>query len=856
MARSARQLPSKRRKPRRLSDQSGTSAFSILRDGAVAAIETLGRGFLSHPRNDWLRRQLKDGRLDSQEFYRQVLRVAFQLLFVFLAEDRGLLPGAIGEEFFARRLRELAGEAYVSKGSRLWTALSRVFGALGDATGGAEVRLPTIDNCLWRQSNIGLFGGPERKAARLTEHFVNLADDDLLAAVRRLAFVKRDGARRAVDFRAVGGQQLGAVYESLLELRPTVDIAARRLALAAATRHERKATGAYYTPDSLVQCLLDAALEPVIAERVKGKTGAAAAKAILGIQICDPACGCGRFLIAAAQRLAARLTRCRSRKTTPSPAVCRQALRDVIARCINGVDANSMAVELCKFGLWVEASDPGKPLSSLDHRILCGNSLLGAMPAQLQHGVPDEAFAPIEGDDKEQCRKFKKQNREQRRDASDVRPSASADAASDRLSADAWCAAFVWKRAKAFDCAITEDIFRGIERDPSDCPLPLREEIERLARQYQFFHWHVAFRDIFCESNEGDSANPKTGWSGGFDVVLGNPPFVNVIDGGISTMEKKLLSALSDELGGTADLAHHFVRLSHSIANRHGRIGLVQPKTFLNTPATARFRERIRRERPPSLIYVPRTATFFPGASAYVCLLVLDGSPECRVSDDETLDGAVWRRGTIDHANWWQSVQTILGNVEPIDPAGFVPLGDRFDVQASMTAGEAYAIREFLRDDRTGSGAKLVTTGLIDPFACKWGREPCRYLGQNLGWPRVAASPNQLANLAANLKRRLRDATRPKLLVAGLCDRIEAFLDRERECLGAVSTFSIFDPRDSLDSLAALADWLNSPRAASFLRADLGAASVGGGYMTIKKKSLQSLPIPAAISTDTGKCYA
>ena len=73
-----------------------------------------------------------------------------------------------------------------------------------------------------------------------------------------------------------------------------------------------------------------------------------------------------------------------------------------------------MAVELCKVSLWMEALEPGKPLSFLDHRIQCGNSLLGATPALLKKGIPDEAFDPIEGDDKEVCRKFKKQNKEER----------------------------------------------------------------------------------------------------------------------------------------------------------------------------------------------------------------------------------------------------------------------------------------------------------------------------------------------------------------------------------------------------------------------------------------------------------
>lgn len=72
-----------------------------------------------------------------------------------------------------------------------------------------------------------------------------------------------------------------------------------------------------------------------------------------------------------------------------------------------------MAVELCKVSLWMEALEPGKPLSFLDHHVQCGNSLLGATPVLLKKGIPDKAFEPIEGDDKKLCKEYKKQNRDE-----------------------------------------------------------------------------------------------------------------------------------------------------------------------------------------------------------------------------------------------------------------------------------------------------------------------------------------------------------------------------------------------------------------------------------------------------------
>ena len=131
--------------------------------------------------------------------------------------------------------------------------------------------------------------------------------------------------------------------------------------------------------------------------------------------MCDPACGSGHFLIAAAHRIAKRLAALRSGVDEPSPEALRVALREVIGRCIYGVDLNPMAVELCKVALWMEALEPGKPLTFLDHRIRCGNSLLGTTPELMAAGIPDDAFSPVTGVDKVVAKLVKKRNREERR---------------------------------------------------------------------------------------------------------------------------------------------------------------------------------------------------------------------------------------------------------------------------------------------------------------------------------------------------------------------------------------------------------------------------------------------------------
>src|SRR5262249_37922401 len=150
---------------------------------------------------------------------------------------------------------------------------------------------------------------------------------------------------------------------------------------------ERKTTGSYYTPTSLISALLDSALEPILDEAAAGADREAA---ILELAVVDPAAGSGHFLIAAANRSAKRLAAIRTGDPEPSPGALRAAVRDVVGRCIYGVDVNPMAVELCKVSMWMEALEPGRPLSFLDDRIVCGNSLLGATPDLIAAGIPGE----------------------------------------------------------------------------------------------------------------------------------------------------------------------------------------------------------------------------------------------------------------------------------------------------------------------------------------------------------------------------------------------------------------------------------------------------------------------------------
>ena len=389
--------------------EQGTRALDQLRGGVEEAIAAMGRGFLSHPANADLKDKLRSGRLTKEDYYRQLLRLVYRLLFLFVAEDRGLLldPGADPsararyETYYATtRLRRLAERRRGTQHADLYHGLWLVMEMLGRDRGCPELGLPALGSLLWSREAVADLAGSQ------------IANHDLLDAIRALAFTIEGRVRRAVDYKNLGPEELGSIYESLLELHPELNADAGTFALTTAAGHERKTTGSYYTPPSLVAQLLDTALDPVLDEAAQKPDPEAA---ILGLKVCDPAAGSGPFLIAAAHRIAKRLASVRTGDEEPSPEALRRALRDVIGRCVYGVDVNPMSVELCKVSLWMEALEPGRPLSFLDHHIQCGNSLLGATPSLLARGIPDEAYKPIEGDDNAVCRDLRRQNRDERR---------------------------------------------------------------------------------------------------------------------------------------------------------------------------------------------------------------------------------------------------------------------------------------------------------------------------------------------------------------------------------------------------------------------------------------------------------
>ncbi|CAL9389181.1 hypothetical protein SUDANB6_01223 [Streptomyces sp. enrichment culture] len=585
--------------------ESGSRALDHFRDGVQAALTVLGTGFLRHPHNDGLRENL-----DVHAFQTALLRLVYRMIFLFVAEDRGALLDPKADEqtrdrftryFSTARLRRHALRRLGTAHDDQYRVLELLIEALGSEEGRPELGLKGLG---------GLFNDSPADAPL---RGARLANRDLFEAVKHLARVRDAGSARwrPVDYEHMGAEELGSVYEALLELVPKHSAADRTFELVDRIGNDRKKTGSYYTPVALTETLLDSTLDPVIDDAVKRGEQRASAEGrpdpadtiveeLLSLTVCDPACGSGHFLVAAARRIAKRVAAVRDRNPEPTAESVRHALHEVVARCVYGVDLNPMAVELAKVSLWLEAMEPGRPLGFLDAHIKHGNGLIGATPALMRDGIPDRAFKKTEGDDEAWARQLLNRNALERegqgglfeieteakvantsfaRDLrqittspddslADVRRKEAAYRAwstSDEYRhalhlADAWCAAFVWVKREDAPPAITHKVFRDLEDPEGDAaPQATHDEIVRLRNQYAFFHWHLEFPDVFRVLEDSglaeagrvaEAIDAGTGWAGGFSCVVGNPPWDKV-----DFEDKKYFSVVAPEIAEIAGTA-------------------------------------------------------------------------------------------------------------------------------------------------------------------------------------------------------------------------------------------------------------------------------------------------------------
>lgn len=537
----------------------GIKVGQDLQQNVVNAIEELGNGFL----NEDIRSEIRNNGQDAaQNYYQDILYVIYRLLFLLYAEQRGMMDfrGSLyAEEYSVTKLRERTEQRDVDdRNTDLWEGLKATFRLVGTGVKDpdADLQTPAYNGELFDNSNLEFILDS------------NCPNHNLLRAVDYLTHIEQEGYRQRISYADLGVEEIGAVYESLLEFEPKItdialEIDERKISPDSFYLDdrgtERKETGSFYTDPGLVNELIKSALKPVVEDRVDEKASTETQEEqLLSVTVCDPACGSGAFLIAANNYLAKRLAEIRTDTKYPSEQSTRTARRDVVQHCIYGVDLNPMAVELAKVSLWINSAVENKPLNFLDHRIKCGNSLIGTNSELVGGKFPVDAYETSGGRDWHEGNEVRKRVRKENKDRAkgagssslnqwvDTREEVaslaqeieeiSEDSTSgveekkdryenlrnsdafqrEKLIYDVWTAAFYWPMDGSAGEYPSPQTIEKLKRnpEPSESSLvDLKERGRKLAEEERFFHWELEFSEIF----HGDSQ--------GFDVSLGNPPW-------------------------------------------------------------------------------------------------------------------------------------------------------------------------------------------------------------------------------------------------------------------------------------------------------------------------------------------
>ena len=537
----------------------------------------------------------------------QALTVVYRILFLLFAEARGAVP--IWHELYrdAYTIDALMRQAGKAHARGLWAALQAISRLAHSGCQAADLEVTAFNGRLFSPRH-----APLVEQRRVPDAVVR---DVLLS----LATESTPQGRRRISYHDLGVEQLGSVYERVLEYEPRSSRAAIALSR---TSSERKATGSFYTPRSITEFLVRRTLSPL----VEGKS----ADQILELRVLDPAMGSGAFLVAACQFLADHSERALIDEGRWSPGDVKPSDRATLKRqiaeqCLYGVDLNPTAVQLARLSMWLTTLAADRPLTFLDHHLATGNSLLGAsimdlsQPARPMRRVRSPSPLPLFDD---QLAGTVANRVLPARLRLALTPSDSVEAVKGKertlaalaaadgplagwwLAADLWCATRLWSGAPPAAGLVAEWMAAATGLPTTLPAAQLRESMHAAratAQGHGAFHWELAFPEVFFD------ADGRLKPDGGFDAVIGNPPWDMVrADTGSSADRAearagtkaalqfyRLSPAYSLQGNGHANRYQLFLERALRLTRPAGRVGLIVPSGIATDHGSTALRKHL-----------------------------------------------------------------------------------------------------------------------------------------------------------------------------------------------------------------------------------------------------------------------
>jgi hypothetical protein len=538
----------------------------------------------------------------------QSLTVVYRILFLLFAEARALVP--VWNEIYrdAYTINALTERAARPLARGLWSALQAICRIAHSGCKAGDLDVTAFNGRLFSPRHAPLMEQRRVPDTVVREVLLSLATENT------------KHGRRRISYHDLGVEQLGSVYERVLEYEPQPR--SNSLALSR-TSTRRKSTGSFYTPGALTEFLVKRTLTPLVEGR--------SADDILGLRIVDPAMGSGAFLVAACRFLAECCEHAMIRDgqwlEADATSSARATLkRNVAERCLYGVDLNPTAVQLARLSLWLTTLAADRPLTFLDHHLASGNSLIGARVADLSRPMPSVRSAktmvtlPLFDDliadgvaehvlparlrlAMQPSDSLEAVRNKERTLAQIIRP----DGAIARwtAAADAWCAAQLWTDGALPSAGVVSEWIAASIGSATTLPdaqlQPSLSRAREVAAGHGVFHWELAFPEVFFDAAGHPSA------AGGFDAVIGNPPWDMLrADTGSSSQRAEARATTTPLLRfcrssrcyrhqgiGHPNSYQLFVERALHLTRPGGRVGLILPSGIATDHGSASLRRHL-----------------------------------------------------------------------------------------------------------------------------------------------------------------------------------------------------------------------------------------------------------------------
>ena len=667
---------------------------------------------------------------------------------------------------------------------------------------------------------------------------------------------------------------------------------------------DRRSSGTHYTPRALTEMIVREALESVVYDGPAKGTPRAEWKLkspseLLDLKVCDPAMGSGAFLVQACRYLGDRLVEAWAAAEKDGKAVASngtvtefppndpmsnllddricEARRLVAEKCLYGVDINPLAVELAKLSLWLVTISKGRPFGFLDHNLKSGDSLLGVSDIkQLIQFRMKPSSAPfgnllttkIESAVAEALKEREAIRSGRSRDINDVallqQHYRKAEELTRRIKeyADFFIGEVLvaGKPGKKNDAKLDAAAMEGADLIDGDTlnvvylhnrtkanlayDLPAGQTAPRRP-----FHWAIEFPEVFAQ--------------GGFNAIVGNPPYVNAVTLSSGDNKRSILKdfyqAWYKTAKGSFDLYIPFYERSLSLIKNYGIVGLLIPNKVLSIDYAESLRALVLEIGSVKTILDFSKGHYFQ-ASVYTVALIsiknVNVDTLVRIPQSEIVVKVSKQllQSVPDHL--WGFVITGESDLFVRLLENTVPLSSVAMASGTATVSEAYEIAPLIVENKSPNQdipkgfVKFIVSGNIRGGYTTWGCDKVQYLKHSYAKPIV-----QVSRLPAN---RAKQAIQTKIAISGLASRPTAFFDEYGTYYPGKSTVIITAESKAL--LARLTTLLNSKIGRIIYHAQYGSLSLQGGYMRFGPPQLNRFPIPAGFEllsqelTDTELC--